>query len=244
MDRICLFGLNIDRVNMDETVGLIDKYIAQKSPRQIVTLDSSMIVIAKGDRQLHDIVEHADLVTPDGAGVIWASKLLGKPILNRVSGVDLVSQVCEMSAARGITVYFLGAAPGVADEAAENLRKKHPGAKIVGTRHGFFSDADEPLIVADIAAKRPDVLFVAFGIPKQEKFIQKYKSSLGASVCVGIGGSFDVHSGRVRRAPVWMQEAGLEWLFRLIQNPKKFSKVMTLPKFVMLALRTKLLGQG
>lgn len=244
MDRIQLFGLSIDRVSMDEALGRIDEFIAERTPRHIVTLDSSMIVIAREDAALHQIVANADMITPDGVGVVWASRLLGKPIEHRVSGVDLVAGVCERSERCGISVYFLGAAPGVADEAAENLKRKFPGARIVGTRHGFFAEADEPQIVADIASRRPDVLFVAFGIPKQEKFIQRHKAEMNVPVSIGIGGSFDVHSGRVQRAPVWMQKAGLEWLFRLMQNPKKIGKVMTLPRFALLALRLKLSGKS
>lgn len=237
-----MLGLNIDRVNMDEALAVIDQFIARRQPSHVVTADSSMVVIAKEDPELYAIIERADLVTPDGAGVVWASRLLGQPIRDRVSGVDLVSRICERSVNGGSSVFFLGAAPGIADEAAARLRAKYPGAQIVGTRHGYFSAAEEPAVVEEIRAAAPDVLFVAFGIPKQEKFIDRNKAAMGVPVCIGIGGSFDVHSGRVRRAPVWMQQAGFEWLFRLIQNPSKLSKVMKLPRFVLLALRVKLFG--
>jgi len=243
MDRIRLLGLTIDRVNMDEALKFIDGMVARKKPGHVVTADASMIVIAREDPELASIVERADLVTADGAGLLWASRLFGQPIRDRVSGVDLVARICERSAEGGPSAYFLGAAPGIAEEAAEALRSRYPGARIVGTRHGYFKASEEPQVVADIRAARPDVLFVAFGIPKQEKFIQRNRDAMGVPVSIGIGGSFDVHSGRVPRAPLWMQRAGLEWLFRLMQNPGKLSKVMLLPRFVALALRVKITGR-
>lgn len=228
---------------MPETLAMIEGYIADHdTPRHIVTADASMAVIARRDRELAQIVENADIVTPDGAGILQASRLLRMPLASKVSGVDMVGDVCRLSAEKGYKIFFLGAAPGVADEAACNLEAKYPDAKIVGARDGYFKPADEPQIVAQIKAASPDVLFVAFGIPKQEKWITKYKAELGVPVSVGIGGSFDVYSGRVKRAPVWMQNCSLEWLYRLMSNPKKITKVMTLPKFAILVLKQKFLG--
>jgi N-acetylglucosaminyldiphosphoundecaprenol N-acetyl-beta-D-mannosaminyltransferase len=240
MDKIRLLGVSVDRLSMSEALDAIGRFIEQRTPRHIVTADASMVVIAKEDPELAAIIENADLVTPDGAGLIWASKLLKLPITNRVSGVDLVGKVCELSKSLGWRIYFLGAAPGVADDAAANLRIKYPGCNIVGVRHGYFGEDEEPAIAADIREKKTDILLVAFGIPKQEKFITRRKEAMLVPVSIGIGGSFDVYSGRVKRAPLWMQKAGLEWLFRLWQNPKKISKVMTLPRFVGLALKAKM----
>lgn len=201
-----------------------------------------MAVIARQDAELRGIVAGADLVTPDGAGILWASRLLRTPITHKVSGVDLVAHLCRLSAEQGYRLFFLGAAPNVAEEAAAKLRERYPGAQIVGTRDGFFKPEQEPQVLAQIKAAAPDVLLVAFGIPKQEKWIARYKETLGVPVSIGIGGSFDVYSGRVKRAPVFMQKHGFEWLHRLASNPKKIGKVMTLPKFVLLALRQRLLG--
>jgi N-acetylglucosaminyldiphosphoundecaprenol N-acetyl-beta-D-mannosaminyltransferase len=133
-------------------------------------------------------------------------------------------------------LFFLGAAPGVAEEAAKRLRTRYPGAQIVGTHDGYFSPDQEPAVLEQIRQAKPDILFVAFGIPRQEKWISQHKQFLGTPILLGIGGSFDVHSGRVQRAPVWMQRHGLEWLHRLAANPKKITKVMTLPRFVLLTL--------
>lgn len=242
MDSVNLLGLKIDRLSMGEALDKIEGHIAEKSPCHVVTADASMVVTARRDPELASIVESADLVTPDGAGLLWASKLLGRPILHRVSGVDLVAEVARLSARQGYRLYLFGAGPEIAKYAAANLQERFPGAQIAGTRHGFFTPADEPEIVREIADAKTDVLLVALGIPKQEKFIAKYKDRLGAGVLIGVGGSFDVYSGRVKRAPVWMQKKGLEWAYRLWQNPRKIGKVMTLPQFALLAIRARLTG--
>lgn len=239
MDRISLLGLPIDRLTMSEALETIEGYIRQREPRHIITADASMVVLAHENADLMEIVRSADLVTPDGSGLLWASRVLKHRITDRVSGVDLVAKVCEISARTGARIYFLGAAPGVADEAAARLADRYPGAKIVGTHDGYFPADKEPDVVRQIAEAKPDVLFVAFGIPKQEQFIRRNREAMRVPVCVGIGGSFDVYSGRVRRAPVWMQNIGFEWLYRLAQNPKKIGKVMTLPRFAMMVLWTR-----
>jgi N-acetylglucosaminyldiphosphoundecaprenol N-acetyl-beta-D-mannosaminyltransferase len=154
--------------------------------------------------------------------------------------VDIVDKVCERSSELGWRIYFLGAAPGVAEQAAERMRLKHPGCNIVGTRHGFFPPESDRVVAAEVAAARPDVLFVGMGIPRQEKFIRGTDDLIGAKAALGIGGSFDVFSGNVKRAPAGFQRLKLEWLWRLAQNPKKISKVMLLPRFVSLVLRNPL----
>ncbi len=243
MDEIKLLGLKINRVKLADVLSVIEDRIRSKAVTHVVTADASMVVIAKDDPELLDIVNTAELVTPDGAGIIWASRLLGTPVPERVSGVDLVKQLCRLSSdpAKGYRIFFLGAAPDVAAQAAKNLTETYPGCNIIGTQDGYFKPDKEEEIVNKITALNPDIVFVGFGIPKQEKFIRKNRDIIGASIYIGIGGSFDVYSGMVKRAPVWMQNAGLEWIFRLAQNPKKISKVMTLPKFVSLALKAKFL---
>jgi len=242
MDSIEILGLRVDRPAPLEVMEFLARSIEARRPRHVVTADASMVVLARRDPALMQIVRRADLVTPDGAGILWAAKLFHTPIPHKISGVDLVADLCLLSAQHGWRVFFLGAAPGVAALAADNLRVRFPQAQIVGARDGYFPPADEPQVLADIQAARPDVLLVAFGIPKQEKWISAHKSVLQVPVSIGIGGSFDVYSGRVKRAPVWMQKASLEWLYRLASNPKKIGKVMTLPVFAMLALRRRFFG--
>ena len=229
---------------MPEVLALIDDCVRESRRTHVVTADASMVVLARQDPDLREIVNNAELVTPDGSGILWASRLLGKPVRERVSGVDLVDQLCRLSSEPGSAyrIYFLGAAPGVAEKAAENLRLRYPGARIVGTRDGYFPADEEPAVAEGVREASPNIVLVAFGIPKQEKFIQRHKNGIGASIYIGVGGSFDVYSGLVSRAPVWMQNAGLEWVYRLWKNPKKITKVMTLPRFAVLAIRARLTG--
>lgn len=242
MDSVEILGLRVDRPAPQEVLDLLARSIEARTPCHVVTADASMVVLARRDPALMQIVRGAELVTPDGAGILWAARLFRTPIRHKISGVDLVADICRLSAQHRWRVFFLGAAPGVAALAADNLRARFPGAQIVGTRDGYFSPADEAQVLADIQAARPDVLLVAFGIPRQEKWITAHKAALQVPVSIGVGGSFDVYSGRVKRAPVWMQKASLEWLYRLASNPKKIGKVMTLPLFAAMALRRRFFG--
>mgnify|MGYP001237657118 CR=1 FL=1 len=241
---IDLLGMRISRVNRAETLEILQEFINSGKPHLVVTADASGHVIAAGDPEYRRIVNEAALVTPDSTGILWAARKLGTPLEERVSGVDLAEQLCAESARRGYGVYFYGAAPGVAEAAAETMRKRYPGANIVGTVDGFQNSPEQQAaLLADIKAKRPAVLLVAMGIPKQEKWIRQHLEELGVPVCMGVGGTFDVFSGRAKRAPLWMQRHGLEWLYRLIQNPKKYSKVATLPVFTLrVLLRRRLPG--
>jgi N-acetylglucosaminyldiphosphoundecaprenol N-acetyl-beta-D-mannosaminyltransferase len=226
-NRVEILGVHVDNVTMRETLAILDRFVAEGKPRLIVTADAAGIVAAQTDAEWRKIMSEADLVTPDSVGVLWASGRAGNKIQERVSGVDLV----EKLVAKGYRTYFLGAAPTIAEKARTALSSKYPGANVVGVRDGFFSPEEEPEIVAEIKAASPQVLFVAMGIPRQEKFIAAYKEAIGAAVNMGVGGSFDVLSGTVKRAPVALQKMRLEWLWRLIQNPKKWKKVAALPKF-------------
>jgi N-acetylglucosaminyldiphosphoundecaprenol N-acetyl-beta-D-mannosaminyltransferase len=237
--RVEILGLPVDRIDMDSALALLEEFIASDRAHLVVTADSSGLVLAQSDPQFHDLVRRADLVTPDSAGVLWAAKRLGSPMAGRVSGVELVDRLCRLSADKGYRIYFLGAAPGVADLAAEKLRLKYPGCNIVGTRNGFFPQESDEVVAREIAECNPDILFVAMGIPRQEKFISATQSIIRARVAIGVGGSLDVFSGRAKRAPRLVQKFQMEWLWRLLLNPKKFTKVKALPIFVWMVLRSK-----
>ena len=236
---VILLGMRVDRVTMDESLTLIESYIADRRPRHILTADASMVVTAKEDADFAAIAAQADLVTPDGAGILWATKRQGNPVVTKVSGVVLAERLVELSQTKGWRVFFFGAAPGVAEEARARMLARYPNAQIVGHRDGFFTPENEATVVNEIRATKPDILLVALGIPKQEKFINKHKAALDVPVLIGVGGTFDVMSGSVKRAPVWMQNVGLEWLHRLAANPKKISKVAMLPQFVRMVLGEK-----
>jgi N-acetylglucosaminyldiphosphoundecaprenol N-acetyl-beta-D-mannosaminyltransferase len=240
---IDLLGMRISRLNRRQTLEFLQDFIRSGEPHLVVTADASGHVIASGDPEYLRIVNEAALVTPDSTGILWAAKRLGTPLEERVSGVDLAEQLCAGSAARGYGVYLYGAAPGVAEAAAETMRRRYPGANIVGTADGFRSSPEQQAeLLRDIREKTPAVLLVAMGIPKQEKWIARHLDELRVPVCMGVGGSLDVFSGQVSRAPLWMQRRGLEWLYRLSKNPKKYAKVATLPVFVVRVLTRRRLG--
>lgn len=238
-ERVEILGIPVDRVSVEETHARLQQFLEERKPHIVATADASGIVQAQDDPQLRAILLAADLVTPDSVGVLWAAKRAGKPIPGRVSGVDLVAKLCHMSADKGWRIYLLGAQPGVADLAAEKLKLKFPGCNIVGSRHGYFPAESDEVVAQEIAKSKPDILLVAMGIPRQEKFIQKTQAVIRASVAMGVGGSLDVFSGRVRRAPRIFQKLKIEWLWRLLLNPSKISKVKFLPRFVLLVLKSR-----
>jgi N-acetylglucosaminyldiphosphoundecaprenol N-acetyl-beta-D-mannosaminyltransferase len=238
-DRVEILGLSVDRLTMAGALETLQGFIASGQPHTVVTADSSGLVIAGEDPAFAEIVRQAELVTADSAGILWAGRRLGRPFPERVSGVDLVAELCRLSADKGYRLYFLGAAPGVAEVAAEKLRLRYPGCNIVGIRHGFFPSESDEVVAREIAEKMPDVLFVAMGIPRQEKFIAATREIVRAPVAIGVGGSFDVFSGRAKRAPKLVQRLSLEWLWRVLLNPRKISKVKTLPRFAWMVLRDR-----
>jgi len=231
-DTVKILGVRVDRVTMNQAIERIESFIKNSDSHVVVTADSSGLYAQLKDRELHSIMEGADLVTPDSFGVVWAAKKMNEKVEGRVNGVEIMDRVCALSAQKGYRLFFLGASPGVAEQAAERMRLKYPGTNIVGTRHGYFPSSDDAVVAEEIAPLKPDVLFVAMGIPRQEKFIASTKNIVKFKVGIGVGGSFDVFSGNSKRAPKLVQKVNLEWLWRLIQNPKKISKCASLPKFV------------
>jgi len=231
-----VLGVPVSLLNMDGTVDQIESLLADGGQGMVVTADSSGLAAAMSDPELRDIYLRSALATADSIGVVWALRRMGHRV-GRVSGVDLVDRLCALSAEKGYRVYFLGAAPGIAEMAAEKLRLRHPGCNIVGARHGFFPATDDEFVAREVAETKPDILFVAMGIPRQEKFIFKTQAITGAKVAMGVGGSLDVFSGQVKRAPRIIQRLHLEWAWRLLLNPKKISKVKMLPRFVWYVLR-------
>ena len=242
-EAIRLLGVRITPINMEAALDRAREFIADGSPHMIVTSDASGLVAARDDPELRAIMDEADIVTADGQGVVLASRLLDVPIRERVSGVDMVQRLCEVAAAEGRSVYLLGSSEGVADAAAEKLVEAVPGLEIAGTRNGYFTPDEEPDVIREIREAAPAVLFVAFGIPRQEKWISAHQSELGVPVCIGVGGSLDVISGRLKRAPKWMRRCGLEWLFRVIQEPKRLPRLRALPRIAWLALSAMFRGE-
>jgi len=235
-EHVDVLGVPIARIGMDGALARVEEFITDRSPHMIVTSDGTGLVRAQDDAEYHDIVRQADIVTADGRGVVWMARVLGLAVTDRVSGVDMMDRLCEVAARKGYSVYLVGGQPGVAEEAAQTMRKRYPDLTLAGVQHGYFTPEEEPAVVAAIAAAKPDILFVAFGAPRQEKWIRRHLDALGAAVAIGVGGSFDVYAGRVQRAPAWMQQAGLEWLWRVLKDPKRITRLGALPRLVVMTL--------
>lgn len=231
-----VLGVPVSLVNMEEVLEAVRTWVKGTEPALIVTADATALVIAHENPKFKALAQQAKLVTADGVGILWALKRMGVANPPKVSGVELVAELCRESAAYGYRLFFLGAEPGVAELAAEKLRLRYPGCNIVGTRHGYFTPDDDPIVAEEIAQARPDILLVAMGMPRQEEFYMATQPITGAKVGIGVGGSFDVYSGRTKRAPKLVQRLHMEWLWRLLLNPKKIGKVKLLPRFVRLLL--------
>jgi N-acetylglucosaminyldiphosphoundecaprenol N-acetyl-beta-D-mannosaminyltransferase len=222
-----MLGTPIDAITMDMALERVDEMVAvgraTGRSHQIATVNADFVVKSLSDPQLRRILQDADMATADGMPLVWGARMLGVPLESRVTGIDMVNMIAERASRRGYSLYLLGAAPGVAQRAAEILCMRFPGLKIAGVAspsHQAVANGD-PSIVAAIRAADPDILLVAFGNPKQEKWIYTHTSQLRTPVMMGVGGSFDFIAGVTKRAPRWMQDAGLEWLHRLLQNPRR-----------------------
>lgn len=229
-----ILGVPVHPLTMNESVAVLEEKLQKKEQAFVVTANAEIIMMCQQDKEYNNIVsEQADLVLPDGAGAVWAGRYLGNEVPERVAGFDLYNQLLKLSADKGYKVYFFGGAPGVAEAAKNKAEELYPGVQIVGCRNGYFNETEEEAIIKEINDAAPDMLFVALGAPKQEKWLVKYRKQLKPRVLMGIGGSFDVLAGKMERAPKWMQEASLEWAFRLYKQPSRFMRMLALPKFVL-----------
>ena len=219
VDQVRILGIRVDDITGEEALDRIESFIRKGTPRQIVTVNPEFMVMARQDRGFRDILNAADLALPDGVGLLWASRLLGKPLRERVAGSDLVYRMARRAAAGGYSLYLLGAGPGIGQKAAERLRERYPGLPIAGVYGGSPGMDEEEEIIDRIRAASPQVLLVAYGAPAQDRWIHRNLERLGVPVSMGVGGALDFVSGKVKRAPAWIQGLGLEWLFRLVQEP-------------------------
>lgn len=228
MSRIKFLNTEVDNLTMDESIERIEELILSKKPSYVVTPNVDHIVKLEEDKEFQDVYKEADLILTDGMPLIWISKLKKNPIKEKVSGSDLFPRVCKLAADKGYKVFLLGAAEGVAVRAAENLRAKYNGLNIIGTyspSYGFEKKEDEiQKIIELINEVKPDILAVGLGAPKQEKFLYNYRKQLNVPVSLAIGASIDFEAGNMSRAPKWMQNIGLEWLYRLYQEPRRMAK--------------------
>lgn len=232
-EKIYILGIPVDNVTMRESLEIFQELLSKDKASYIVTPNSEIIMKATKDPDLADLIQNADLVIPDGIGLVYASRMLKQPLAERVTGIDFSNAALHVVAEQGKRVFFLGGKPGVAQAAAEKKMQEIPGLNIVGVQDGFFKESAEPDIVKQINASGADFLCVALGFPKQEQFIRKNQSMLKACVAIGIGGSLDVWSGMLARAPEFYRKRGLEWLYRLLQEPARIKRTKILPGFLM-----------
>lgn len=219
--RQTFLGSPFHALTMDETLAVADEAIRLKQPLHHVVVNVAKIVTMRSNAELNEDVATADIVNVDGQGVVWGARLCGLDVPEKVSGVDIMLRMFDLCEQRGYGVFLLGAEQSILDAVIERLSKDHPKLVIAGARNGYFKPEDEQGIVAEIDASGADCLFVAMPTPRKERFIKRYRDVLSPSFVMGVGGSFDVYGGKVSRAPKFVQAAGMEWLFRLAQEPRR-----------------------
>jgi N-acetylglucosaminyldiphosphoundecaprenol N-acetyl-beta-D-mannosaminyltransferase len=248
--HVNILGVRVDCIDFAGLLERIDWWVVQhrahplsQSCRQVCTVNPEFIVDARTHPGFAGVLRRAELRVPDGVGVLWAASLMDAPLDERVTGSDGIFRIAERAAMRGWRVFFLGAGPGVALRTADRLRVLYPALVVAGAYDGSPGDVGWPPIAAWLHSTQPDILFVAYGHPKQDFWIDRHRTELPVAVAIGVGGAFDFVAGVAVRAPRWMQQLGIEWLHRLMHQPWRWRRMIKLPRFALLVLRQKLSGQ-
>lgn len=229
MDTVNILGVYVNKYTMEQAVKKAAELIETEGMSMIFTPNSEILLYASNNPDFTKVLNQANMIIPDGIGVVYGARILGEPLKERVAGYDLVCNLFPIMAQKGQSVYLLGAKPSVAEKAAENLTKKYPGLVIAGTHDGYFKDDDE--VIADINRSNPDFLMVCLGFPKQEQWIFDNRDKINTRLAIGAGGCLDVFAGTVARAPEFYCNHGIEWLYRLVKQPSRFVRMLALPKF-------------
>jgi len=232
LNTLKILDINVNTVDYNQAIMVFKDFLKSDELKFIVTPNSEIVMNATKDEELRTLINSADLVIPDGIGLVYASKILKQPLKERVTGIDFLNGALKELNNQGKSIFLLGSKEGTALKASEEMKRKYPNLKIAGTHNGFFSENDEDKIIELINKTNADLLCVALGSPKQEKLIYKYKEKLNAKVAIGVGGSLDVWAGELKRAPMIFQKLGVEWLYRLIQEPKRYKRMGAIPKFM------------
>jgi N-acetylglucosaminyldiphosphoundecaprenol N-acetyl-beta-D-mannosaminyltransferase len=235
-----ILGVWVDDVTYEELLARLDDFVATEGAHQVTTVNPEFVMAARRDPNFRAILNAAALCLPDGVGLLWAGRILGRPLRQRVTGSDGVWNIAGLAAQRGYRLFLLGAAPGVAAEAAHRLCARYPGLIVAGTYAGSPAVEEEDAIVERVRSARADILLVAYGHPRQEKWLARNLARSGAAVGIGVGGAFDFVAGTAVRAPRWMQRLGLEWLYRLWREPWRWRRMLVLPQFAGLVLWERL----
>lgn len=241
MRRIKVMGCPMDVLSMADTVGIVRESVMAGRFTQHVVVNVAKLMSMRTDARLEESVHSCDIINIDGMGVVWGARFLGHEVPERVAGVDLFHELLAMSAVEGFSVYLLGAQSDVVEAVASRVQILHPGLKVAGYHHGYFWD-DEAAVVEKIRISGAQLLFVAITSPKKENFINQWREALGVSFVMGVGGTFDVVAGKVQRAPLWMQKYGLEWFYRVLQEPGRMWRryLTTNSAFAVMLLKEKL----
>lgn len=244
--RVELLGCPIDALDMDATVERCRRLIDEGPPSHQISVNAAKMVALRTDERLRSIVRASPLVNADGQSVVWASRVLRSPLPGRVAGIDLMERLLELAEASGYRVFFLGARPEIVAEAVERLRHRHPRLQVAGYRDGYFTDGENRAVVEEIRSARPQILFVAMSSPRKEYWLADNADELGVPFVMGVGGALDVVAGVTQRAPLWAQRLGLEWLVRLVQEPRRlFGRyARTNSRFLWLVARELIRGPG
>lgn len=241
MEKVEILGIDFHKTSLEDAVEQGRAYLEEDGFHMVVTPNPEFILMAQKDESFRQCLLQADLVLPDGIGVVYASKILGRPLSGRVPGIDFASGLLENM--KGKRLYLLGAKEGVAESAAQRLAQQYPQLVVCGSHHGYFKPEEDQSVAEEIALATPDVLFVCLGAPRQEEFLAKWGTVTGAKIGIGLGGALDVFAGTVDRAPEFWQKCNLEWLYRLCKEPKRFGRMAKLPLVLWQAFCQRCFGQ-
>lgn len=236
---VSIYGLPFSKLGMDETISRLTEAIDHRVVTHVITANPIMVMSAVEDQAYYSMMRTAELIVPDGTGVVWAAGYVGEPVAERVPGFDILHRLMALGEAKGWSVYLLGTDQQTIDTAAANLKQKYPRTRIAGVRNGYFGPEQDEEVIAAIREAKPDILFVARSASTQEPWISRYKKDLDVPVIMGVGGSFDIIAGKLKRAPKLFQKLRLEWFYRLLQEPYRYKRMLVLPKFVIKVIREK-----
>ena len=234
MKQLTILGCRLDAIDADAATEAILRFAREGTGAQIVTLGTEMVVHAQRDSRYRDVINSCALSLCDTVGLLAVARSRGADLQERVTGVELIDHLCTRAATQGVGIFLFGGAPGIAERAAEELRKRYPGLRIAGTRNGYFNEDESAQIAQEIRASGAQLLLVGMGFPKQEYWLAQHLRETGCGAGIGVGGSFDVLSGNVQRAPERWRRLGLEWLYRLVKDPQRWRRQLALPHFVLL----------